>query len=229
MPVSEKEKSYTRAYREIINYIVWFATSSSYHQEDGSVRTSGGLHGFFPEGYRSDGPERRAKPGDLIRLGSVIRANEWYLSWYVDEIKHWYKNEDGTIDEERGYEREHLLKSIETGNLCRWSNVSISYFDRKALNENMNLSWKWDDRQFEFKDKWMKLCEIDKDAYIIRPLYPIFGNGYEVTLGTRRRWNHGEENPYLPTKKYPDYRKVTKAMMSRFYDDCVKNDPANAS
>lgn len=223
MTVKELEKSYSRAHREIINYIMWFATSNSYYQEDGSVRNHGSLYGFFSQGYRKDGPERRAKPGDLIRIGSVIHANEWYLSWYVKETKHWYKNDDGTNDEEHGYESEHLLKSTETGKLCNWSNVGISYFDRKALEENPQ--WKWNDRQFEFNDRWMGLYEKSRDAYMFPPVCSSFGEGYEVTLRIRERYGGLKDSAYAPSKLFHDYRKVTNKIMKEFHAECVLNAP----
>lgn len=218
----DKQNSYTRAFRVIINYIISSATTNAFYgDDDGKAKKYPGYVAFYPDGYLEDSPDRRAKVGDLVRLGSVIRPNEWYLSWYMGETKHYYKNEDGTIEDENRYESTYLLKSIETGNLCNWSNVSLAYFDRKTLEDFP--SWKWNDRQFEFNDKWMHICEVEKDAYLIRPLYAEFGEGYEVTLGTRQRWNHS--NPYLPKKTFPDYRKVTKTIMADFYDECVANEP----
>lgn len=217
--MKNKEQSYKRAYREIINAIVNYSTTHVYIDETGKKQRHPGMYGFFSEGYR-DEADLRAKPGDLVKLGSVRGATEWYLSWYIKEIRHWYKNSDGSIDTERGYESEHIVKSIETGELCRWSNVGIYYCDRDEIREN----WRWNDRQFEFSDRWFRLCDNEKEAYLLRPFYPEFGENGEVTLTMRRRHEAlVSEEAYLPSKTFPDYRKVTKKHMSDFYDQCEAN------
>lgn len=213
--MSEKEKSYSRAYDNLVDYIISFCSTSTYYDENNSYKNWPGLYGFVGTSF-----SRNLKPekGDLIRLESA-NSHEYRLSWYIEERKHYYKNEDGTQDDDR-YESEHLLKSVKTGNLCWWSNVGISYYQREQLDSHPE--WKWNDRQFEFKDEWWKLCYNDKDAYIILPLLPEFGENYEVTIGTRTRFGWDD---YVPKKTFPDYRKLTKKILGDFYDECVKNRP----
>lgn len=209
--MSEKEESYKLAYEEIIDYLIDSCTSNKFSESDKKYAGFGGS--FINCSYRDD---PKPEKGDLIRLGSAFNK-EFRLSWYLDERRHYYEDEDGTKSTTR-YESEWLLKSIKTGNLCWWSNVSLSFFDREKLKEWPQ--WKWNDRQFEFKDKWWKVCYKEKDAYITLPLLPEFGEGHEVTLGTRTRFGMDD---YKPTKTFSDYRKLTKKILGEFYDECVNN------
>lgn len=189
----------TRSRQHILHYVLSFCMTRIYGRDDAESEyphRHGGSCGFVEE-YG----ETPAQAGDLVRI-SAASVSKWTLSWLVDRREpspgNW----------------EYLLESIEDGELCWWSNVGISFLHRRALNP----SWRWTDRQWAFRDRWIHVCYREKGAYIVRPLDPVFGGGFTVTLGTRT--SHGFDD-ICPERVFPDWRKVTKAMMAQVYDDCV--------
>ena len=183
----------SRARLEILNYITHFCLSRNYG--DGINR--GGVSAF--RGVWGDEP---AKVGDLVALQSSP-VSKWYLSWLVE------------IDKSQ-HDSRYLLESIEDGSLCWWENVGIEYFEREELVNHPN--WRWTDKQFAFKDRWWRVCYKEKDAYIVLPLYPVFGEGFSVTIGTRTRFGFDD---HQPMRTFDDWRKVTKKMMADCYDECA--------
>ena len=179
--------------------VLSFCTSHIYGREDAEKeypRTSGGILGFV-----SSSSETPVQIGDLVLLSSAP-ATKWQLGWLVE------------MRERQPGWPEYLIESVEDGELCWWSNVGISFMHRRSLHP----SWRWTDRQWAFHDRWFRVCYKEKDAYIVRPLMPEFGDGFEVTLGTRT--SHGFDD-IRPVRSFPDWRKVTKAKMGACYDDCV--------
>jgi hypothetical protein len=194
----------SRARLEILSYVTSFCLTHVWG--DGKEKqTRGSLHGF-----RSGMFEDKPVVGDLVVLQSAP-VSKWYLSW-LREIK-----------EENGWTH-YLLESIDDGQLGWWHNVSLDFFEREELATF--ASWRWTDRQFAFKDRWWRVCYREKDAYITLPVFPVFGEDNSVTLGTRTR--HGFDD-HRPTKTFPDWRKVTKAMMAEFYDEAVAGRTALSS
>lgn len=185
------EKS--RARDEILFYIFQFCLAHRYGD-----KIVGHLHGF----NSTYGDEKEARPGDLILLTS-IRHKRWSLAWLLEIDKRQYGNR-------------YLCESIETGELCWWENVGVEYLDRDVVESSEN--WKWTDRQFQFEDRWNRVCYKQHDAYITLPLPPRFGDGHQVTLGTRTRYGLDDKRP---EKTFDDWRKVTKKMMSEFYLECA--------
>jgi len=185
-----------RARLEILNHIAQFCLS----QDFGDRIRWGGPHAFHTT-Y-----DERVQIGDLIALQSAP-TSKWYFSWLI-EIEVW-----------PGGSR-YLLESIEDGTLCWWHNVGLYFLDRKVLADYP--SWRWTDKQFAFKDRWWRVCFKDKDAYLTLPTFPIFGEDHRVTLGTRTRFGLDD---HRPQKTFPDWRKVTKAMMAEFYDECEASRP----
>jgi hypothetical protein len=188
-----------RSRQEVLHYVLSFCTAHIYGREEAEKeypRTHGGLVGFV-----SDAPETRVRVGDLVLLSSV-GVTKWQLGWLVD-----------TREREQGWP-EYLIESIEDGELGWWGNVGIAYLQRRCLQDD----WRWTDRQWAFRDRWWKVCYKERGAYIVRPLAPQFGDGFEVILGTRT--SHGFDD-IMPQRAFPDWRKVTKAAMAQCYDDCV--------
>jgi len=136
--------------------------------------------------------------GDLISL-SFAPINKWYVSW-IKDIK---KESDGT----------YLLESIEDQELRWWSNVSISVFNREIVKERS--SWRWDDKQFEFYDRWLKVGKRN-GAYMLRPGLPIF-TGKDVILNVRVAFSlTAFSNP----KTFSNWKKLPMKEMDEYYKEC---------
>ncbi len=144
-----------------------------------------------------------AKVGDLVRL-SAAPASKWQIGWLV------------AIDDTNPHYRRWLIESLEDGETCWWLNVGVDYLERDSVGPQ----WRWTDRQWQFQRRWFRVCYHDCDAHIAVPLYPVFpgfGEGFEVTLGLRTKFGLDD---YRPTRTFPDWRKVTRAMMAQCYRDC---------
>lgn len=186
----QTQPQFNRARLEILNYIIAFCTQEHFE--------SGERYGIFDLGHSF-------KSGILtdinIQIGSLVKLksapfSKWYLSWLI-EIK------------DNGYEREYLLKSIDDNSLCWWSNVSIAALPLETSDKFP--SWKWNDEQFEFNDRWVrKAC---KDCYMFRPLYAEFGEDNNVTLGIREMFSNETVNSIT----FQNYKKVTVKQMRDFY------------
>lgn len=187
--------TWNRSRLEILNHITQFCLSHKWDE----TRTSPGYHAFV-----SDISDKPAQVGDLVAIKSAP-VSKFYLGW-LEEM------DPGTASAFPRY----LLRSIEDGTLCWWSNVGIDYMDREVLADYPN--WRWTDRQYAFKDRWWHVCYRERDAYITLPMFPEFGEGFSVTLGTRTRFGL---DSHRPTRTFDDWRKVTKAMMGQFYDECA--------
>ena len=199
-----KADTRSRARLEILNYII---TSCLTHVWGEPVGRRGSLHGFVSD-IRDDEPPRE---GDLVAPQSAP-TSKFYLSWLRK------------IEVRDGGWTHYLLESIEDGELCWWHNVGIDHLERDVVAEHP--SWRWTDRQYAFKDRWWRVCYKEKDAHMTLPIYPEFGEDYSVTLGTRARYGFTD---HAPRKTFPDWRKLTKAQMAAFYDECVASEPKKAA
>lgn len=179
-----------RARQEILHYVLSFCISHRY----GDGRISGGIEGFITTWSNP------VRPGDLVILTSAP-SSKWQIGWLIE------------VDVQE-FGTRYLIESLEDGSLCWWENVGIEYFPRDKLQD----SWRWTDRQWAFRDRWWRVCYKEKGAYIVRPLEPVFDDGFSVTLGIRT--SHGFDD-IRPERTYPDWRKVTKAVMATCYDECV--------
>ena len=191
-----KNETYNQARLEILNYITVFCVARNYG--DGVLRGGLGDDYFYPEDHPIE--------GDLVALHSAP-FSKWYLSWYV-----------GTEYMDDFYTHNHLLQSIEDQSRCYWSNVSFYALNRKVVANHPN--WKWSDKQYMFKDKWLRACRKKRDAYMVLPTPPIFGDDGSVILGTRTRYGLGG----MTSKKFLNWRKVTVKDMLDFYDQSVGPD-----
>lgn len=194
---NEQHQAKPKAQRAILWYLTQFCMSHVWGDGD-QKRISGSLHGF-----RSDIGDPQPEPGDLVILKSAP-ISKWNLGWL-------HKVET----RENGW-RHYLIESIEDGSMCWWTNVGIDFLERDLVAEHPE--WRWTDRQFDFADRWTRVCRDKRDAYLTLPMPPRFGGGFSVTLGTRTR--HGFDD-HRPENTFHDWRKVTKATMLAFYDECV--------
>lgn len=194
--MTDKEKSYQKARKEIYNWLFQFSMLKKY--EDGGFANHG-----TPFLYSFD--NKHVRVGDLVIMGAHRHIN-WKVCWILDR-----KPKTSMFDDE------WLCQSVETGELCWWHNVSFMVYDREEVQ--LHPHWRWNDRQFEFNDRWLKVCR-KHDAYIVLPTMAEFGDDYNVTLRTRIRYGRSD---YSPTKMFEDYRKVTKKDMSEFYLECKEN------
>ena len=140
--------------------------------------------------------------GDLVALQLAPNTN-WYLSWY--------HTSDGN---ENSFCENHLLESIETGELCNWSNVSFNVMEREHVDNHPE--WRWEDKQFEFCSKWYRATK-KADIYPSRPMQPIFA-GLKVTLKIRRNFS----DVILAEKTFDNYKKVLSRDMIKFCVDNIK-------
>tara|TARA_R110000796_G_scaffold250514_1_gene379586 strand:- start:6303 stop:6899 length:597 start_codon:yes stop_codon:yes gene_type:complete len=146
-----------RARMEILNYVIQFLTTTWYGQNKTFVMEDQSFHNC----------------GNNPPIGSIVRLfcapnTKWYLSWVIDK-------RDGEV----------LLESIEDGATCWWSNVGYFYIPLKKIKERP--TWKYTDRQFEFKDKWFRACDRCYDYNRIALLPKFLENG-NVMLGVRKKW-----------------------------------------
>lgn len=189
----KKGETRHKAREAIMFYVLAFCTTSVWPD-----RNTPALRGFTPEHG-----ENKAKVGDLVLLESIRGWTKWNIGWLRD------------IKPNNGWPT-YVIESLEDGELCNWSNVGIAFMPRDELASHP--SWRWSDRQHAFAKRWDRVCYKKRDAYIVLPLQPDFGEGYAVTLGTRTRFSLDD---IRPTRTFPDWRKVTKAMMAQCYEECA--------
>jgi hypothetical protein len=192
----DKYNSFNTARLEILNYVVQFCTQTSY--PSGERYAIFDIKNSFVGGYFN---ASEIVSGQLCRLQSAPHT-KWYLSWLM---------ETRIIG---GNETEYLLKSIEDGSLCWWSNVAINALPLEASNGYK--SWKWSDAQFEFNDKWFK--KACAGCYLYRPFYVTFKDDGSVTLDMRKMF----DNEIINTVTFPNWKKVAIKQMRQFYLDTVE-------
>lgn len=141
--------------------------------------------------------------GDLVAM-NCAPSTKYYLSW-LREI-----NED-----EYGIVR-YLLESIEDGELCWWTNIGLSYYDRVRVSERP--SWKWDDDQFGFNDRWLKVCQKN-DTYIVLPCQSKFDDNGGVVLDVRIRFGLDD---YRNPVHFDNWKKITNKEMDKYYKNSLE-------
>lgn len=196
--------TYNRARIEILNYILSFSTNHYYGQEKkGYTNTSIDIEKAFRGGYSTD---KRPPIGSLVVL-LAAPFTKYYLSWYIQ-------------CEEGGLGGRFLLKSIEDGSLCWWTNVAFKWYPLEESNKHPQ--WKWSDKQFEFWDRWRRACKR-RDAYITLGVMPQFTDDGGVILATRERY---DLSPYKAERKFDNWKKVKFKDMLEFYDYAVESRPS---
>ena len=164
----------------------------------GDERPSGYGAAFNPIGFLG----KMAQPGDLILL-SGTNQKAWALCWLR------------RISTEQP-ENRYLCESIETGEVCWWSNVGIEYLDRDVIARHPQ--WKWTDRQHVFNERWLDVCGESASERELKPLAPVFNSDHGVTLVLQSAGSWREEKR---EREFPDYRRVTKIEMRAFFMHCL--------
>jgi len=143
-----------------------------------------------------------AKTGDLVSL-SAAPSTKWYLSWVRE------------VDKDNGDPR-YLLESIDDGELCWWSNVSLNIYSRERVKDRP--MWQWDDKQSDFFKRWLKVGKRN-DAYIVLPDLPVFGENNKVTLNVRIRF---KLSAFSNPKTFDNWKKLTMREMGYYYQESEK-------
>lgn len=199
--------TYNKSRIAILSYILNMATKHYYGTEhQARVDAKEGFHG----GYSADGPP----PVGSLCVLMAAPDTKWYMSW-LEEVKladHGWHN--------------YLLRSIDDGSLCWWNNIALKWYP----NAETFPTWRWTDRQFEFKDKWIRATKKENDYFTI-PNLPVFHPDGSVTISTRRHiftTALGDEG-YSPSKTFPSWKKVKSAEMVDFYKYAVSSIPEKPS
>jgi hypothetical protein len=185
------------ARQEILHWVLSFSVANRRSKE---TKECWATEPFFSSEFSTDG----VPPIGTIVILTAAPPSKYTIGW-LREIR------------ERGG-REYLIESLEDGSMCWWGNVGIKYMDPEEVKQHPG--WAMTDRQWKFKKLWDRVCYKEKDAYIYPPLFPRFGEGFEVTLGVRTRWSL--DGGATSTQTFPDWRKVTRAMMGKCYDECSR-------
>lgn len=175
-----KPDTFQQAYEDVIYNLITFYTSTSY----GDERKFAGLNAL--ESIKE--PEI----GDLIVLQSAPKS-DWDISWV-----------EGVKKGQNEFCHNWTLRSLRTGKLANWANVSFKRFPKEEMK--YHPSWRWSDAQFAFNARWLRVCKKEFDAYMVLPTYAEFDANGGVSLGVRGR--HGFDKR-TPSKHFPDWRKVT--------------------
>lgn len=134
------------------------------------------------------------KVGDLVSLNAV-RPNDWQISWVQE------------ISGER-----FLLKSAMTGELCWWSNVGFSILKESKIQTEFH----WTDRQFTFRDKFIRSIQRNDDHLIAYS--GIDFDGFKASCYLRKRYDFSEpDKRFRVCKIFSDFRKVKASDLNKFY------------
>ena len=154
--------------------------------------------------------DRKPDPGSLVATSGAPET-KWYLSWVVETELH-----------EGGWHR-YLLRSVEDGELSWWENVWLFRYSQERVQARPD--WRWTDKQFDFRDRWHKVCYKQHDAYMVLPCRPTFHDNGSVTLSLRER--HGgfrDHYKFHHERTFDSWRKTTMKMMSEFYlEGCAES------
>ena len=179
-----------RARDEVFNFVL----QNCLAHRLGDERPTGYGAAFNPIGFLG----KMLQPGDLILLSGTGKK-AWALCWL-----HRVSSDEP--------ENRYLCESIETGEMCWWSNVGIEYLDRDVVASHPQ--WKWNDEQFVFNDRWREICGELADRRELKPLAPEFGPAHVVTLSLQSTEGWREERV---RREFADYRKVTGTEMRAFF------------
>jgi hypothetical protein len=109
-------------------------------------------------------------PGDIVILTSAP-PSEWDLSIYRG------------FEEPEGFAGSHLVESMRTGVVGRWSNIGFHVINREVVFFPQSVSWT--DEQFAFEDKFRKVYK-KADFYMAVPYIDKFdGDAVHIIFRTR--------------------------------------------
>lgn len=138
------------------------------------------------------------KPGDLVMM-TAAPMSEWHLSIF---------RERGEGNE---FTRENILESLKTGRLGRWHNVGFHVMNMEKLG--LGDQWKWTDEQFDFQDKFRKVCKRG-DYHMALPFIDEFV-GNMVYIKFRTRFSFNDKITSVPAF---DYTKITQKSLLAMLD-----------
>jgi hypothetical protein len=195
-----KKDTYNQARIEILNYVTQFCIQKYFGPDSRSFvnpETS-----FYGDIF---GSQQTIPIGSLISLQSAP-TTKYYLSWLRDMKP----------DESR-FCTKFLLESIEDGSLCWWENVSLWALPKETTDKF--ISWRWTDRQFDFKKRWFNACYKKRDAYVTRPCFPVFNDDGSVILKLRRIFTADD---IVLEKTFPSWKTMKVSEMLEFFDEQTK-------
>jgi len=183
---------------EILNFVVGFCSVKYYGENQFATCKK-------ENSFHSTGFDKQLPPiGSLCRV-EFSKSTKWYLGW-LKKIK----------DGNNRFDMQYLIESIEDGSLCWWSNISISHLPLETTDKFPE--WKWTDKQWDFKKRWWNACYKKRDAYIIRPMFPVFNDDGSVVLKFRQMFSNG----IFTERKIDNWKKATVKEMVEFYDYSYK-------
>ncbi len=154
-------------------------------------------------GHRFD-LEAKPEVGDLVALRGAPMNTPFYLAW-IEQVGG--EDVQGT-----------LLRSIDDGSLCDWTNVGFMVLDRAWVAANPH--WRWSDEEFAFNDRWAQAFA----AAGLRASYrrmPVAFDGDGCTLEGKSLGEH--EGFFLP---YPSWRALDDAALAGLCRGLSPDEPA---
>jgi hypothetical protein len=159
----------TRSRIAILSYICQFSLSTVVNNYSiPALRTSSFIENRNPD------------IGSLVVMTSAP-TSKWYISWVID-----YRQKRGG--------KEYLLESIEDGELCWWSNISIYELYPETVKKYQE--WRWTDEQHKFNDRWFKVKKREKSYSLFIPVQAIFDED-DVILGIREKFSTDVKQKYF--------------------------------
>lgn len=146
------------------------------------------------------------RPGSLVILGSAPDG-DWHLSFYKERVG----------------EDEHVLESVLTGELCKWSNVRLTVLPQQFTVDNPMMYWS--DEKFDFAAKF--IAEKRKGDYYLTVPYIRHNLFTDETfcMETRTRWNLTEYR--LLSDPIP-WRDMTRSQLRKLMKEHVAKHEAFA-
>mgnify|MGYP000529398400 CR=1 FL=1 len=124
------------------------------------------LPALLLDGWKCRKSVDKPEPGDIVML-SCAPPSEWDLSIYRESEANDY----------------HLVESLQTGVIGRWSNVGFHVLDREKIGFPRSIEWT--DEQFAFQDKFHK-AKKRADFYMALPFIDRFdGDTAHIIFRTR--------------------------------------------
>jgi len=130
--------------------------------------------------------------GSLVHLFGVMNSGKYYLSWVVEKR-----------------EEQVLLESIEDGERCWWSNVGYYHLPMELINKNPE--WKWNDKQFAFRDRCYRACR-KVDEYMKVCMRPEFLEDNKVIIKVRKKFEQE-----IITKEFDNWKNLKSKEITEFF------------
>jgi hypothetical protein len=115
-----------------------------------------------------------------------------------------------------------MLESVETGALCKWSNIDLSICDRDLVANHPE--WRWHDSQFDFSRRWISTSRraIDTFPLVANPAEFLDDNSVRLTLRPHV-WLGGGRDKFKPMSKvFLKWHKLPRRAMVAFAKDALE-------